>query len=107
MAGTSVVYERGIKQFQGAFSNLWTVTCTLDAANVASKGVGAETVTVPGVALGDMVLGVSLAVDNASVTIWGYVSAANTVTLAISNNTGSGVDLASTTVKLLVARPAW
>ena len=34
-SATSVVVERGNKQFQGMFSEMWKVTCTLDAASLA------------------------------------------------------------------------
>lgn len=107
MAGTAIKVNQSRQQFQANFTEFWQVTCTLDAASVASKGVGAETIAVPGVALGDIVLGVSLAVDSASVSATGYVNAANSVTLALVNNTAGAVDLASTTVKLLIGRPAF
>ena len=105
-AATSVVVERGTKQFQGMFQEMWKVTCTLDAASLADGAGESDTVAVPGVALGDMVLGFSTGVDRAGITITGYVSAADTVVLRVQNESGGTVDLASTTVKLVVARLA-
>ena len=104
--GSSVVVERGNKQFQGMFQDMWKVTCTLDAGSLADGAGESDTITVPGVALGDMVLGLSFGVSEAGITITGYVSAANTVTLRVQNESGGTVDLASTTVKLVVARLA-
>lgn len=101
--------EQGNKQFQGVFSELWAVTETVNFGNAATgSGTFASVdVTVPNVALGDMVLGVSLRVDTVDAVIAGAVTAANTVTLTLLNNTAGAVDLASTTCKFLVGRPAW
>lgn len=104
--GSSVVVERGNKQFQGMFQDMWKVTCTLDAGSLTDGTGESDTITVPGVALGDMVLGISFGVSEAGVTVTGYVSAANTVTLRVQNESGGTVDLASTTVRLVVARLA-
>jgi hypothetical protein len=103
-AATSVVVDRGNKQFQGMFQEMWKVTCVLDAASLADGAGESDTIAVPGVALGDMVLGFSTGVDRAGITITGYVSAADTVTLRVQNESGGTVDLASTAVKLVVAR---
>jgi hypothetical protein len=104
----AVVIEQGVKQFRGAFSELWAVTDT--ACNFGNAAVGSGTfasldITVPGVALGDMVMGISLGVDTVDAVIGG--AAANTVTLTLLNNSAGAIDLASTTAKFLVGRPAW
>ena len=68
-AASAVVVERGTKQFQGMFSEMWKVSATLDAGSLADGAGESDTVTVPGVALGDMVLGVSFGVSAAGVTV--------------------------------------
>ena len=103
-AATSVVVERGNKQFQGMFQEMWKVTAVLDAGSLADGAGESDTVTVPGVVVGDIVLGQSLGVSASGMTITAYVSAADTVTLRIQNESGGVVDLASTAVKLVVAR---
>jgi hypothetical protein len=103
-AATAVTSRRGNDQFRGLFSDTWSVTCTLDAASLVDGAGTSDTITVPGVALGDMVLGASFGVSLAGVSVTGYVSAANTVTLRLQNESTATVDLASTTVKLVVAR---
>ena len=105
-SATAVVVERGNKQFQGMFSEMWKVTCTLDAGSLADGAGESDTIAVPGVALGDMVLGFSTGVDRAGITVTGYVDSANSVTLRVQNESGGTFDLASTTVKLVVARLA-
>lgn len=107
MAATAVTYERGSKQFQGAFSELWQVKATVDAASLIDAAGETHTVAVPGVALGDMVIAVSLGVDIAGLIVTGYVSAASVVTIQIQNESAGTVDLASTALKILVGRPAW
>jgi hypothetical protein len=51
-----------------------------------------------------MVIGMSAGVDEAGLVRRAYVSAANTVTIATTNTTGAAVNLASTTVQLVIAR---
>jgi hypothetical protein len=106
----ALTYERGIKQFPGVFNELWTVTES--AANFGNAATGSGTFasldfTVPGVAIGDMVLGISVGVDTVDGAIVGAVTAANTVTLTLLNNSAGAIDLASTTCKFIVGRPAW
>lgn len=103
-AATSVVSNRDNESFRGLFSDTWSITCTLNSASVADQAAGTDTVTVPGVALGDMVIGMSAGVSEAGLVRRAYVSAADTVTIATTNTTGGAVDLASSTVKLVIAR---
>lgn len=110
MAVTSVVYRQGKKQFQGMFSEMWHVSGTADFANAATgSGTFASLdATVPGVALGDIVLGVSCSLDTIDAVVAGAVTAANTVTLTLLNNTAGAVDLGPTNVvKFVVVRPSW
>jgi hypothetical protein len=106
-SATAVVTKRDQASFRGLFNDTWSVSATLDSASVATGAAGAatDTITVSGVALGDMVIAMSVGVSEAGVVRRAYVSAANTVTVATDNLTGSSVDLASTTIKLIIARP--
>lgn len=97
---------QGKQQFQGMFSEMWTYVGTQDFGNAATgSGTFASLdITVPGVALGDIVMGISVGVDTADTVIGGAVTAANTVTLTLLNNTAGAVNLASTTCRFVVAR---
>jgi hypothetical protein len=103
-AATAVVSRRGNDQFRGLFTDTWDVSCTLNSASVATTATATDTVTVSGVALGDMVLGMAIGVDEAGLVRRAYVSAANTVTIVTYNPTASSVDLASTTLQLIICR---
>ena len=103
-AATAVVSRRGNDSFRGLFTDTWDVACTLDSASVGIAGTATDTVTVPGVALGDQVIGMSIGVSEAGLVRRAYVSATNTVTIATYNPTGAAVDLASTTLNLTIAR---
>ena len=95
-----------VQQFRGVFMDVIRYKGTLDLGNAAT-GSGTFTssdVTVPGVALGDIVLGVSLGVDTVDAAVFGAVTAADTVTVTLLNNTAGAVNLASTTVRILVGR---
>lgn len=107
MPATNVRVERGTQQFQGTFNEMWEVTGTIDFGSASDGNSVSDTIAVPGVALGDMVLGVSLGVDAALGIVTAYVSAANTVRVVVSNLETAALDLASTTVKVFVGRPAW
>jgi hypothetical protein len=101
---SSVTTRRGNDQFRGLFSDTWAVTATLNPGSLAD-GVGeTDDITIPGVALGDMVIGASLGVDLVGITVTGYVSAANTVKFRIQNESTATVDLASSTLRIVVAR---
>jgi len=90
-------------QFQDLVQNVLCYTGTLDLGNAAtgSGTFASADVTVTGAALGDMVL-VSLGVDTVDAVVAAAVTAANTVTVTLLNNTAGAVDLASTTVRIMV-----
>ena len=101
--------EQGSKQFQGAFTEQWLCNLTVDPASIAAAGEDIATFTVPGLALGDIVVGYSAGVNqtvDADVNVW--VSAANTLSVRISNlNASSALDLGTSTWKVLIGRPSW
>jgi len=103
-AATAVVFNRDNESFRGLFSDTWSIVATLDAGSLVDGAGETETVAVSGVALGDMVLGCSFAVDEVGMSVTGYVSAANVVSIRVQNESGSTVDLASCKIRLVVAR---
>lgn len=103
-AATAITSRRGNDQFRGLFTDTWDVTCTLDAGSVSTGATDTDTVTVPGVALGDMVLGFSFGVSEAGLVKRAYVSAANTVTIVTYNPTAGSVNLAATTLNMVIGR---
>lgn len=107
VSGTVVQDLGGPGQMPAAYKRMWFVTAVVDPASVATQVTGTDTITVPGVALGDQVLSFALGVSEGNMTIRAYVSAANTVTLLYANNTAGPIDLASSTAKLVVASPAF
>lgn len=119
MANTFTVTatEIGNKQFQGAFKEMWSVTGSVGDQDAIADDVSVElSLTVPGVALGDMVLGISFSKSqadaNASITAHGFVSAANTVIMKLVNvdATTDAYDadtLTGGTFKMLIGRPSW
>jgi hypothetical protein len=119
MANTMAVsrVEQGSKQFQGAFSEMWLCTGTVTDQDAIADDVSVVlSLTVPGVSLGDMVLGLSfgasLADANASIIAKAFVSAANTVILQLVNvdETTDAYDadtLNGGGFKMLIGRPSW
>jgi hypothetical protein len=78
---------------------------TWDIGNLAD-GAGEETtVTVTGAALGDFVTGVSLSLDTDGLILYGWVSAANTVTVRAQNESGGALDIASATLRVRTSSP--
>ena len=107
-------FERGEKQFQGAFSEMWFITATIaDQDAVAIGDTAAFAITVPGVALGDMVIGCSVTVDTTDgtdfATTYVEVSAANTVTFRLNADAGelAADSMNNGVVKIAIGRPAW
>lgn len=106
--------ERGSKQFQGAFKDMWTIVGTIsDQDAIALNDTAAFALTATGVALGDMVIGVSLTNDLSDGTdqavVTAHVTAANTVTIYVHADLGeyAADDLNASTVKVLVGSPNW
>ncbi len=78
---------------------------TVDFANIAADaGADEQTVTIPGVALGDAVIGVGMGVDPGKTLLWGRVTAANTVKLVLFNKTGGALNVGSTTVYIWILK---
>jgi hypothetical protein len=78
---------------------------THDFGSLADGAGETTTVTVTGAALGDFVEGVSLSVDLQGMTLTGYVSAADTVSVRLLNESGGGpIDLASATLRARVRK---
>jgi hypothetical protein len=101
---SSVVVRQGNDQFRGLYSDTWVVRATLNADSLADGAGDTDTVAVPGVALGDQVISASLAVDVAGLIVTAYVSAADVVSIRFQNETGGTVDLASSTLRMVIGR---
>lgn len=74
---------------------------TWNAGSIADGDEEVTDITVTGAALGDFVL-VSSSLDVVDLALVGQVTAADTVTVQLLNNTGGAIDLASGTVYVRV-----
>lgn len=112
---TSVKRDR--TQFEGLFSEMWLVKATWSDQDAIADDVSVTvSLTVPGVALGDAIvvpptMNVSL-LSTGQVDLYAYVSAANTVSLKLTNIDETTDALAADafngfTVKFVVGRPTW
>lgn len=110
-AGTASVVLNGRQQSQALWSEVYAISIT--GANPASIAAGAEdtqSYTIPGLALGDVVLGFSFSYSQGGTSsITASVSATDTLVVRISNlHDSNALDFGSgLTIKVLVARPAW
>lgn len=105
MAATSVSFNQGTQQFGGLFSEMWVAKGVIDFASAAANTTVSDTIAVPGVALGDVVMGISLSISDSSAVVRASVNSAGLVTVTLANVSALAVDLASTTVKVVVGRP--
>jgi hypothetical protein len=78
-------------------------SATWDPGSIADGDEEATTVTVTGAVAGDYAIA-SFTNDVSDLTLDAQVTAANTVTCVLANNTGDAVDLASGTVYVRVFR---
>lgn len=114
-SATVSLVEQGNKQFGGAFSEMWTVTATItDQDAVAITDTMAINLTVPGVALGDMVIGTSINMDHFDAggdgaVIRAEVGSANTVNFIVTADAAefAADSITNAVVKILIGRPAW
>lgn len=102
MTATNSAIQRA--PFLKAFSEVIAAKDTLDVASLVDGAGATSTHTVLGAALGDFAI-ISLAVDLVGITVTGQVSAADTVKIRVQNESTATVDLASTTVRILVLKP--
>lgn len=102
--GNASVMFSGLQGFRlpaGQLSN----TASLDFPSIAAGGQQDLTITVTGAATGDTVLLGPPSSLLAGLTVWGRVSAANTVSIRLSNITGSAIDPAAATWRATVIKP--
>lgn len=78
-------------------------SATVDVASLIDAAGATNTVAVPGASIGDFCR-VSMAVDVVSMIVTCYVSAANVASVRVQNESGSTVDLASTTQRIEVVK---
>lgn len=99
------------KVFQAVLASLQTVrdsvggvlaaSATLNVASLNDGAGATSTISVPGAQLGDFAFA-SMGVSLVGVTAAAYVSAVDVVSVRFQNESGSTVDLASTTLKVFV-----
>lgn len=88
--------------FGHGFDRVLKAEATLDFPSAAAAGTQALTVSVPGAAVGDAVLLAVPASLNAGLIPSAFVSAADTVTIRVSNITAGAIDAASAVWGVLV-----
>lgn len=84
-----------------AFPPPLTSSATWDPPSLVSGASESQTIAVAGAVLGQLVQA-SFSLDLQGMSLIGYVSAANTVTVVLSNLTGGTLDLGSGTLKVSV-----
>ncbi len=94
------------RQFADIFSAVGSgEVAVADPASLADAAGVNVTVTVPGAAVGDVVLAVSASSATVgALTLTGNVTATDTVTVRVQNESGSAVDLPAYTMRAVVAR---
>ena len=86
----------------GVIKRYFYVERTLNIGSLGDAAGSLHTIEARGVELGDMVLGISYQQTIRGMTVTGYVSAANEVTIRVQNESGSTVDLVADTWRVLV-----
>jgi len=91
-----------LADIQAARNNFLFGSAVYDAASLADAAGVTLTIPVPGVVMGDLVVSVSSEVSVAGITMTGFVSANNVVSVRLQNESGGTLDLASTTFRAIV-----
>lgn len=90
-----------IKELHDMFTGMLSATDTWDPASISDTDAASNDVTVTGASLGDFVM-VSCSLDVEDLVLDAQVTAADTVTVVLANNTGGAVDLGSATFNIRV-----
>jgi len=85
------------------FKDVLSGSATWDPSGIGDGDEQAVGITVPGAELGDFCLA-SISVDIQDMVLDAQVTAADTVTCVLANNTGGEVDLGSSTASVLVIK---
>lgn len=102
MALTSVkIKSNARQQFPGVFSNITVASGVKDFGTIADGADAQDTIAVPGVTAGDMVLGVSSSAAN-GLTLSGTVAGAGSVAITAVNNSGGSITSTATAVYTVV-----
>ncbi len=88
------VGSKNSRQFRGLFGESIPFKATVDMGSAAVGEFAAADITVAGAAVGDFVM-IAPGIDLTDVILSAQVSAANTVTVVVNNNTAGIVDLDS------------
>jgi len=97
----------GASGFRGIYDKVFIVTGVKNFPSTAAGSTSSDTITIPGLALGDHVISWGADINaNANLT-WSFnVTAVDTLTVRITNTHGSNpVDLASATLTFVIGRP--
>jgi hypothetical protein len=78
---------------------------TFDVGSIADGNFASKDITVTGAALGDFVTGVSVSLDLQDMYVTAQVTAANTVTVTICNETGGALDILTPTIQVRTSSP--
>jgi hypothetical protein len=102
MALSSVKIKSSARQqFPGVFNQVTVATGVKDFGTIADGADSQDTIAVPGVTAGDMVLGVASSVAD-GLTLSGTVAGANSVAITAFNNSGSSITASATAVYSVV-----
>jgi len=117
--GEAEVYGSGVYKFllkDSSDTTIWTIdpayasvpgylegSATWNPASIADGNEEAKEVTVTGAALGDFAIA-SFSLDVTDLVLDAQVTAANTVTCVLANNTGGAIDLGSGTARVKVLK---
>ena len=102
MALTSVKIKTNARQqFPGVFSNVIVATGVKDFGIIADGADAQDTIAIPGVVAGDMVIGVASSAAN-GLTLSGTVAGAGSVAITAVNNSGGSITSTATAVYTVI-----
>lgn len=103
VADEDTEYRHTGTAWEPALPRVLVGSATFDPPNLADGAGVSTTLAVGGAALGDFVLA-SFSLDLQGITLTGYVSGANTVTVRFQNESGGAIDLGAGTLRVLVLK---
>ena len=107
MSSSNLRIVRDGKQFRGLFADIWAVTVSVNFGAIGANATATEVLSVPGVRLGDMCIGIALGVDDQGGNFYAHVDVSNEVHVHFHNKSGGSVDVATTDCKIIIARPTF
>lgn len=97
--------RRGRQQFAGAFEDTWLIKVIIDPPSISSNSSHTEVISIPGLTMYSIVLGISSNASWQQLSRYAHVEAPGQLHLEVQNTSGGPVDLPEVIMYIFLGTP--